>query len=446
MQSPKPRSATRAVQNDEELLAQAIAQRERAGEHVQQQLAASEELPPPRYNDNGATAHSPPQSPYVDRYPGSPNGGFAPPRSPYGAPPSQPSKGGRPPPTPNSLNRIGSGWQVSSAHQLQNSAGAPSRDEPSLLTTSIGRTEVLIATVLSMTDIGLQICVCFSVHMTYGQDPAEPFWAAIIISLLFSLLGLVSFVSRQPPGSMLQRRLAEKGETTSAILLIAVAHPELLKFLTPSRDTDSQARIIKLDLARSLVAAIPYLPMTMNFVVSHGFEGRYWEWPSFAGQPEMHNITYYVTLPCTVEPGSGDNNTSPSPYPPPLPPPPPPYSPTDESGGTSYLMIVSFGWTIVTLSLKLLRMMLITYIRQNISGVQADLDAANEQLATQQAELDGLREYYRWYNNGQDYKVDQAAQQEQPHLQPPYDSASHAASPYIDGGYSETASSSTNYY
>ena len=397
------------------MLAQAIAARGQEVDYGQQLPSAVQTHAPGYGQEYGAPRSPPAHNPYVER---------GPPRSPLAAP--------SPP-----LNRIGSAWQVSSAQYGQGGGAAAAPDETNTLTSAVGRAEMLIATVVSGTDISLQLFSCYSLHLTYGQDTAEPFWAAIVISLIASLLGLVSFVSRQPPGSMLQRRLTEKGETTSALLLIAVAHPELLKLLTPSRDTDSQTRIIKLDLARSVIAAVPYLPMAMNFVVAHGFGGRYWEWDNLYYSTEP-NITY-IELPC-IEPGSGDNSTAPPP--PPLPPPPPPYSPADQSGGCSYLLLISFGWTIMTIALKVIRMMLIVYIRQHTSGVQAELDAANQQLAAEQAELHGLREYYKWYNDGQDYKVESAGQQPTPAYNDA--SASNVASPYVDnnGGYSENHNAS----
>ena len=96
----------------------------------------------------------------------------------------------------------------------------------------------------------------------------------------------------------------------------------------------------------------------------------------------------------------------------------------------------------MTIALKVIRMMLIVYIRQHTSGVQAELDAANQQLAAEQAELHGLREYYKWYNDGQDYKVESAGQQPTPAYNDA--SASNVASPYVDnnGGYSENHNAS----
>jgi hypothetical protein len=243
---------------------------------------------------------------------------------------------------------------------------------------------------MTLGDFMLQVWAAASVHTHYGVDQAEPFWAVIIVSTVVNLIGLVSFVSKannstDGDGVVMQQRLNQNFESTGFLLLIAAALPETLKLLTPPKAERAHQLILKLDLVRTLVSSVPFLPMALAFLYAHGWGDMFWLYGT------MNATEYvYITTPCLSDLGSGFDNAT---FPPP-PSPPPPYPPYDPTKLTSYVMVTGFAVSCVTIVLKIIRIMVVMYIKKHTLELHQRVAAAEGQLAAEQEELNYYRQQY----------------------------------------------------
>lgn len=158
------------------------------------------------------------------------------------------------------------------------------------------------AIVISVTDFGLHCAVAIWLTMEYWGDH-QPFWSFIVLALVANLIGIVAYIARNVGDdagtgqpSEFSLKLQQRPNECVVVLICAIINTECLCFLTQSETAHTAFR--KLDVLRTLLEGVPALFLELAFLYSRGYQGH-------------------------------------------------------------VIVVVSFGWTIATIILKLLRVLII---------------------------------------------------------------------------------------
>ena len=251
------------------------------------------------------------------------------------------------------------------------------------------RVELGLFTVLSQIDFALHVGVAISAinvdHSWYTQG----FWYVAFMMLTCILVAwlLVRLVSKITAGGSaagveLQNKLQTKYESSAALLLLSLIQPELLLLLLPE-PRSHHITLLLLDGFRSLLEGLPFLLMSLLFITRPN---------AFGGDATMASV----------------------------------------------LAIISMGWTVITLALKLFRLLLVGYahthtaeVRKELSEVKAKLEEERRQRGEEQQELYSLRSY----NN---YGDPQQQQQQNGYENGGYAQEGYDGYPQQQNGYGET--------
>jgi len=224
----------------------------------------------------------------------------APPRPPPRGPPQGPY-GGRPPQGPyGKPNPYGSRSNFQPPAELPRSSSVS--DVADQMRTSSELYSTIGAIVISVTDFGLHCAVAIWLTMEYWGDH-QPFWSFIVLALVANLIGIVAYIARNVGDdagtgqpSEFSLKLQQRPNECVVVLICAIINTECLCFLTQSETAHTAFR--KLDVLRTLLEGVPALFLELAFLYSRGYQGH-------------------------------------------------------------VIVVVSFGWTIATIILKLLRVLII---------------------------------------------------------------------------------------
>lgn len=237
--------------------------------------------------------------------------------------------------------------------------------------------------VVSVIELAMHCYCAAQLSRLYGTDAGEPLWAAIVISSLICLVAMVRYRLTLQSASEEQ----QNDETTGMIVLLAAIHPEFLKCLLSAAEKSHSVMIAicQLDLLRSFGEGVVCAAYSLTFLIQQKVPLKDRRPPS-----------------AIVELDDDTNQTAsllrqlapPQTFPPPLPPAPPPAPPTDLSGTMGWLLLISFTWSVLSLSLKVMRYVL--HLELDRRALRRQLDVAGQpQLGEpEQKELACLRGLY----------------------------------------------------